>query len=748
MEELFLRILNLSITASYIVGAVIFLRLVLKNAPRWTVCALWALVAIRLLCPFSIESALSLIPTTETVTPEVFYTTQVMSPTPETVPAVISEPFYTEPIAETAQTSETPSAAVPEAAALSPAAIAAVVWATGAGFLLLYGAGSYLLLRRRMSTAVRCKGNLWQSENVTSPFVLGFFRPNIYLPFGLDNNTLTHVVAHEWAHIRRLDHWTKPLAYALLAVHWFNPLMWAAFVLFCRDIELACDEKVVRELDANARREYATALLACGMKGPRPRLAACPLAFGEVGVKTRVKGVMHYKKPAFWAVIAALLLCVATAVCLLTNPVNAEENSPAPGVLYTDSFMNQEGTLTFNFSLVPISVPDLPETVPVLQIAPKEITPEQAQQIAAGIFGDSPIYAYIEDQRTKADVEAAIAVTEDFLARKEELFASDKIVTQSSLEFYTDTAERKLANYREELLTAPETLTHSPCDWTFHPVSYYDESILDPNPDPYDTYWKNESILATAYIGDIPYTLNFTRRDEEDFRLQSIFIYVDTYRVETLYQEFTSALPTEADIQAAIGEAQRILNATGLENYIVTSYSASKYGIDIIAYPTYEDILCPWAKGVGPTIKTTAQSYMGSNFYQEKITLTFREGTLFCFELQAQAEVVETVNEDYHMLSCTEALAHLKTHMTEGSCIDWTAGVSGTIDITSVQFGYARIPIGDGTGDFQLIPAYYFFGTPSYKSFPMPSEGEPVLALPEAGEVLAIISAVDGSLLN
>lgn len=746
MEALFLRILNLSITASYIAAAVILLRLVLKKAPRWTVCALWALVAVRLLCPFSLESDLSLLPATETVTPEIFYTVQISRRTPDTAPAVTSETFYTEPVAEAAQDSEAVPSAAPQTSSLSLTSAAAAVWALGTGMLFLYGAGSYLLLRRRMATAVRYKGNLWQSEQVTSPFVLGFFRPNIYLPFGLDNNTLTHVVAHEWAHIRRLDHWTKPLAYVLLATHWFNPLMWIAFILFCRDIELACDEKVVRDLDQDTRREYATALLACGMKGPRPRLAACPLAFGEVGVKTRVKGVMRYKKPALWALIATLLLCAAAAVCLLTDPARAEENAADAEVsLYTDSFVNREGTLTLNFALEPLT--DVPETAPILQITPREITPEQAQQIAAGIFGDSPIYAYIDDQRTKADVEAAIAVTEDFLARKDELLASGRISTEN-LDFFTETAERKLANYRTELLIAPETLAHTLCDWTFHPISYYDESILDPNPDPNETYWKNESILATAYIGDTPYTLNFTRRDEEDFRLQSIFIYVDTHRVESLYQEFTSALPTEADIQAAIGEAQRILKATGLENYVITSYSASEYGIEVIAYPTYGGILCPWAKGVGPTIKTAADAYMGSNFYQEKITFTFQDEILSCFNFESQAQVVETVNENYDILSFSEALAHLKTHMTEGSSMDWTSGVSGTIDITSVQFAYARIPIEDGTGDFQLIPAYYFFGDPSYTSFPMATANEPVLALPEAGEVLAIVSAVDGSLLN
>ena len=752
MEALFLRILNLSITASYIIAAVILLRLVLKKAPRWTVCALWALVAVRLLCPFSIESALSVVPRGEPVTQGTFYTVQTTARTQNTDPIGVSEPFYPETTTAAPQTQEAKNipAAAEETAAPSLSSAAAVIWAAGAGILLLYAAGSYLLLRRRVATAVRRTGNLWQSEAVTSPFVLGFFRPGIYLPFGLDDRTLTHVVAHENAHIRRLDHWTKPLAYALLALHWFNPLMWAAFILYCRDIELACDEKVIRRLTGEARREYATALLTCGMKGPRPRLAACPLAFGEVGVKTRVQGVMRYKKPALWAVAAALLLCAAAAVCLLTDPAQAEE-AAAPideeeTVLYTDSFRNQEDTLTFNFSLAPLT--DVPETVPVLQIAPKELTPEQAQQIAAAIFGDSPVYTYFESQRTKADVETAIEITEDFLARKEELYANADSDTQSRLDLYVETAEGQLAAYQEELLTAPETLDLSACDWTYHPLSYYDESILDPNPDPYDTYWKNESIQATASVGDTPYILSFTRRDEEDYRLQSVFIYIDSLRTETLYQEFTSVLPTDADVQAAVREAQRILSAAGLENYVITSCSADEYGIDITAYPTYGGVLCPWAKGVGPTIKTTANAYMGSNFYQEMITFTFLDGILSCFEFQSQAEVVETVNENYDMLTFSEAITHLKTLMEEGSCMDWTAGVSGSVEVTSAQFGYARIPIGDGTGDFLLVPAYFFFGDPSYTDIPMPSAGEPVLATPESGDVLAIVSAVDGTLLN
>ena len=196
--------------------------------------------------------------------------------------------------------------------------IAAVVWAAVTAGMLLWMAGSYLHLRFRLREAVRLRDNLWQSDRIDAPFVLGLFRPRIYLPFGLDADALGPVTAHEEAHIRRRDHWIKPAAFLLLSVQWFNPLVWLAYILLCRDIELACDERVVRDMEPDGRRAYSEALLACSM--PRHRITVCPVAFGESGVKARIRSVLSYRRPSFWIILAALLLCAVTAVCFLTNP--------------------------------------------------------------------------------------------------------------------------------------------------------------------------------------------------------------------------------------------------------------------------------------------------------------------------------------------------------------------------------------------------------------------------------------------
>ena len=315
MSEFFLKIVNMSISASWLVLAVLLLRLVLKKAPKWISVLLWGFVAIRLICPFSIESMLSLIPSAETISPEI-----MMDPTPEIHTGIDSLNSVINPVVSDAFAPD-PLVSMNPLQLWIP--LAAVAWIAGIAAMLLYTAVSYILLRRKVATAVLLRDNIFQSENVDSPFVLGIVRPKIYLPFRMDAKSLEHVIAHEESHIRRKDHWWKPIGFVLLALHWFNPLMWLGYVLLCRDIELACDEKVIKEMDNENRADYTHALVACSVN--RRSIAACPLAFGEVGVKARVKSVMNYKKPAFWIIVTATLACVVIAVCFLTNPTASPE---------------------------------------------------------------------------------------------------------------------------------------------------------------------------------------------------------------------------------------------------------------------------------------------------------------------------------------------------------------------------------------------------------------------------------------
>ena len=327
MNELFLKIINMSISASWLVLAVLILRFVLKKAPKWVNVLLWGIVAVRLICPFTIESSVSLIPDSvgsgELVSEWMDdYIDDIDIHHPDSVYYDAAIGAGREPISdgEGGYYVVTKHDQLGEPATIENTVIPvlSIVWVTGMAILALYTVISYLRLRRKVDTAVRYKDNIFQSENVNSPFVLGIIKPRIYLPFNMNGQNLEHVVAHEQAHIRRKDHWWKPLGFLLLTIHWFNPLMWLAYVLLCRDIELACDEKVIKELGNEQRADYTQALVACSVN--RRMIAACPLAFGEVGVKERMKSVMNYKKPAFWIIILSVIACVIVAVCFLTNP--------------------------------------------------------------------------------------------------------------------------------------------------------------------------------------------------------------------------------------------------------------------------------------------------------------------------------------------------------------------------------------------------------------------------------------------
>lgn len=310
MDDVFLKLVNLSISASWLILAVLVLRVVLKKAPKWVMPLLWSVVALRLVCLFSIESALSLIPSAETIPSEIVTETR--------------EPVLYEQATLDIVTNPTlPSAAeVPVGVSRQQAQvdfnIYSVLWLADMAALLVHALVSAGKLKRKLATAILLRDNIYESEFVDSPFVFGVVKPNIYLPMHMDEGTAAYVIAHERAHLARRDHWWKVLGYLVLALHWFNPLVWVAYILFCRDIELACDEKVVRGLDGAARADYSQALLSCA--APKRAVAACPLAFGEGNIKTRVKSALHYKKPAFWVAAAAVLAVVIVAVCFLTNP--------------------------------------------------------------------------------------------------------------------------------------------------------------------------------------------------------------------------------------------------------------------------------------------------------------------------------------------------------------------------------------------------------------------------------------------
>lgn len=318
MQELFQNVLQMSLTASLIALAVMTVRLLFRKAPRWSFCLLWGLVALRLVCPVSVESGLSLVP-------ERVATGQLISNVAE-IPLrderVLSAPEnVTETIPNGGEVFHEYAVLHQPAVTVGGKVFPVLGWIWLAGMLgmLSYSGIRYLALKQKMTEATLLRENVWQSEMADMPFVLGFLRPRIYLPYYISEGDIAPVIAHEKAHILRKDHWWKPLGFLLLSIHWFNPVLWAAYLFLCRDIESACDEKVIRHMEKEEKQAYSMALLHCSVH--RRGIAACPLAFGEVGVKERVKNVMHFKKPGFWMVLIALVVCVAVGVCFLTDPI-------------------------------------------------------------------------------------------------------------------------------------------------------------------------------------------------------------------------------------------------------------------------------------------------------------------------------------------------------------------------------------------------------------------------------------------
>lgn len=310
MSKFFITIVNMSITASWIVLAIFLLRILLRKAPKWIIVLLWGIAAIRLICPFSFESFVSLIPSSETIGMEI-----MSDKTPEitigisVVDDAINQIVFSS-VTHDFETSSNPlQIFIPKLA---------MIWVTGILFLLVYTVISFRCVKKKIETAVLLRDNIYQSETIVSPFVLGIIKPQIYLPFNVKEKDLEHVIAHEQAHIYRKDYLWKPIGFLILILHWFNPLIWIGYMLFCKDIELACDGKVVREYNAMQRADYSQALLTYSVS---KRISnVCPIAFGEVSIKERVKSVLNYKKPTLGIVVVTIVAGVMLAFCFLTNP--------------------------------------------------------------------------------------------------------------------------------------------------------------------------------------------------------------------------------------------------------------------------------------------------------------------------------------------------------------------------------------------------------------------------------------------
>ena len=339
MADLFLSLLNISLTASWMALAVILVRFIFRKAPKWLYCLLWGLVGLRLVMPFSLQSVFSLVPSRETFPDGI---TVSQSPQIDSgfdfVDNAIN-PIISDKLAPTVGASVNPIQIISE--------IAAIVWLCGVIAMLAYAAVSYARIYMKVRPSVLYRNNIFFCDDIDTPFILGILRPKIYVPSGISDVNLQFVIEHENAHLKRKDQLSKPLGFLLLSVYWFNPVLWLAYVLLCRDIEKACDERVINEMSDEARKGYSEALVACSVH--RRAIMACPLAFGEVGVKDRIKSVLSYKRPAFWIIVAALVISMVVAVCFMTDPFETGAGINNTGIIGFSVSENEDGGATLKF---------------------------------------------------------------------------------------------------------------------------------------------------------------------------------------------------------------------------------------------------------------------------------------------------------------------------------------------------------------------------------------------------------------
>lgn len=362
MEKIFLNILNLSITANYMIAAVILARFLLKKVPKSVCCFLWFLVGLRLVIPFSIESVFSLVPNQAAIEikSEIESENPIYMPSQQDTTYIVDFPS---PVSENIAHNQVKA----QDQTTSYISIVSRIWVVGIALLALYLFISWYRLKSSVRTAIPCMYKdikYYQCDNISSPFLFGFVNPKIYVPSDLSASSLEYVLKHELAHKRRRDYMIKPIGYLLLTVYWFNPFVWAAYLLLCRDIELACDERVIKELGTDCRKDYSQALLSCSVS--RKTIAACPVAFGEVGVKQRIKNVLNYRKPTFWVLIAAAMVCIVIVVCFMTQKTQDNSNSEVTNASKIDSESEVNDSKPASIARVLVELPpifkfDLPE---------------------------------------------------------------------------------------------------------------------------------------------------------------------------------------------------------------------------------------------------------------------------------------------------------------------------------------------------------------------------------------------------
>lgn len=785
--EIFSKILNMSLTASVVIGVVFLARLALRKCPKVFSYALWAVVLFRLLCPVSLPSPVSLLGLLDTPTTQSEgVATSVQYVTYGTVKGVYrdltaSGPVKTEMTEDSGRNNERIAVSNPKVSALDASTIVASIWLAGVGVMILFGIGSYVRFRRHLTGALWLKENIYLADHIDSAFVAGLFAPKIYLPSDLPAKQMVYIIAHEQYHIRRFDHVVKHLSYLALCIHWFNPLVWVAFILSGKDMEMSCDEAVIKRLGDDIRADYSASLLALAMG--RRIIAGTPLAFGEGDTKGRVLNMAKWKRPKLWVSVTCGILCIAILTACAANPLSDIVTSKNDGsfdinvvqsatiskdpdatqdVAYTEEFYSSDGTVLFQMN---IEEQLTDANMPVVEVAPYFLTEEDAQRVAQVLFGDAEFYesrSMLIEEFTKSEIQEKIARWAEY-TNEEAL--GQLMPNQADIPDEIDLIKRFIEKYTQMLDTAPDERLREPCQWTFKCSEYY-HRIPTEDVDEDDPDW-NDAISAQVELNGIPYVYTASIRDREDYKISNISVYLSTNEISPslldTYIYYNKLLrtpePTEDQLKEAVDRAQNMLDQMNLGEWkvdqcnIVENYYGrdSWYAIEVKAVPVFNG-------AAALRQERTDELLLDSHYLFTNTEFIFSaNGDLISFDLESAVEVKDVVNNNVAVMTVEEMMEKAKTFLKNSDYYNYGIGdpefidryvekgidVGCKIEITHMEYNLARIKMPNEDNCYYYVPGITLVGNIEYY---IEETGD--LILDYQNKTLVTINGVDGSIIN
>lgn len=791
MDDIFSQVLNMSLTSSVVILCVMAVRLLLKRSPKIFSYALWAVVLFRLLCPVSLPSPVSLLELTK---PQVTETTGLTS----TVSYLPVEYVYTqrqaipqaeEPVQETVRMD-----AAPVKAAVTPIAIAAWVWLAGISVMAMYSSVVYIRLRWKLLDAAPYRGEVYLADHIASPFVLGILRPRIYLPSSIPMKERRFIIAHERHHIRRGDHIIKLLAYGALCIHWFNPLVWAAFLLAGKDMEMSCDEAVIRRLGDHIRADYSASLLR--LATGRKVISGTPLSFGEGDPKGRIRNMARWKKPKVWVVVVCVVVCIAVLAACAVNPEKREdaeisapeqtlpvvtapaeplpaETEPESGTVYQEEFQSEDGTVRFRMDL---RSDDTLPALPIVEVVPHYLSEEDVKQAAHAIFGEDAKFYESEPTMTKnrklsqseilAVLDRYAPYTNEYALAEHEGLTEDQM-TEEEMEYLGQIAasvEAFLQEYTEKLETAPVENPRPDCQWTYQKESYYFYDRNDPAMQSQNLSKDENAIEARVTVDGIPYKFcAYTYNGS--YKSNWIVTYIDDYddpgyslgESVLRAQLCRTAEPTQEQVDAIRVKAETMLANMGLGQWMIDRCYVSAAGIrgeTAMEYRICVDAV-PLLNGV-PAVRRGVTDDDSDNYAMTDVNFEFAPGgELISMWLFAPLEIRDVSSESTSFMDMGALLETAKTYWkgTNSHDYGWSdiidyihpegAEVICNVEITQVSYALSRVRVPGTEATYRYVPSLCLMGTADYRD----AGNGTVYYSSEASRNILILNSIDGSVI-